>query len=102
MEYVIVGVDCAAQPSDVGLARLRGRAGSWLLEEVALAEAKYLPEQIVADWIHGDNSQILLAMDAPLGWPVPMQDTLRNHTAGSAIDVDANDMFRRTTDRFIA
>jgi hypothetical protein len=43
----------------------------------------------------------LIAIDAPLGWPKPLAETLMNHRAGVAIETPANAMFRRATDVFI-
>lgn len=43
----------------------------------------------------------LLALDAPLGWPAPLSRELASHTAGSAIHTPADEMFGRTTDRFV-
>jgi len=61
-----------------------------------------LPEQIVAEWIHDVNAPVLLALDAPLGWPAAMSASLPKHHAGDSLEVDANALFRRETDRFIA
>jgi hypothetical protein len=41
------------------------------------------------------------AIDAPLGWPKPLAETLIDHRAGLPIETPANAMFRRTTDLFI-
>jgi predicted RNase H-like nuclease len=102
MDYLVIGIDCAVQAADVGLARVRGRAGKWHLEAIERASTARLPEQLVAEWIHGEGSTVLLALDAPLGWPADMGTALRRHTAGSGLDLDAHQLFRRATDRFIA
>ena len=44
---------------------------------------------------------MLLAIDAPLGWPIPLR-SIAQHEAGRAIAAEANAMFRRGTDRRIA
>jgi hypothetical protein len=44
---------------------------------------------------------VLLAIDAPLGWPKQLAETLINHRAGMPIETPANVMFRRTTNLFI-
>ena len=70
----------------------------------------------VRRWIYGDNAEranaTLLALDAPLGWPIQLTRALRNHNAGAPLGhpSDArhrdpnpgNHLFRRYTDRFIA
>jgi len=55
---------------------------------------------VVSDWIDLDTPT-LLAIDAPLGWPEALGDQLSRHKAGSLIDIDSNDLFRRNTDKFI-
>jgi hypothetical protein len=44
---------------------------------------------------------VLVAIDAPLGWPGELGQSLALHKAGGPIDRAANSMFRRETDRFI-
>jgi hypothetical protein len=44
------------------------------------------------------SSRTLVAIDAPLGWPSRLADALRAHAAGEALDGEANQVFRRTTD----
>jgi hypothetical protein len=43
----------------------------------------------------------LVAIDAPLGWPIGLGQTLHSHEAGAPIGLEANWMFRRETDRAI-
>jgi hypothetical protein len=45
-----------------------------------------------------DPGGALLAIDAPLGWPRRMGETLVAHRAGEAVGVAKNDLFRRATD----
>ena len=42
---------------------------------------------------------MLLALDAPLGWPAPLGDALAGHRAGDPLDASAHALFRRATDR---
>lgn len=52
-----------------------------------------------ADWIDEDaSSSTLIALDAPLGWPQALAETLPGHFAGKAPRFTANEMFRRRTD----
>jgi predicted RNase H-like nuclease len=53
----------------------------------------------VVDWI-ADDPRVLLAMDAPLGWPAALGDALAAHRAGDFLPVEPNQLFRRATDRF--
>jgi hypothetical protein len=56
----------------------------------------------VCDWIRSADGPVLLAIDAPLGWPAAMGPTLSTHSAGDEITVAPNTMFRRATDRFFS
>lgn len=42
---------------------------------------------------------VLLCIDAPLGWPLDLGRSLVSHRAGDGIEIDANTLFRRETDR---
>lgn len=116
----IIGIDCAAQPKDFGLARGRVRAGRLEIDEVTKGRGKdncfgNLSNQ-VRSWIDGDDadphSRTLLALDAPLGWPIEMTRALQNHQAGTPLEHASdengdetnpgNRLFRRHTDRFLA
>jgi len=96
----IIGVDCATKAPKVGLARVRLEAGRWQLTDVARGSAADPPAARVAAWLeNGDPT--LLALDAPLGWPVPLSRELASHTAGTVIHRPADEMFSRTTDRYV-
>ena len=60
------------------------------------------PWDQVADWlVEPGERNTLIAIDAPLGWPQPLAETLQTHTAGSAVGQASNELFRRTTDLHI-
>ncbi len=48
-----------------------------------------------------EESPVLLSIDAPLGWPEAMGRGLVGHVAGGMVGIDADQMFRRETDRFV-
>jgi predicted RNase H-like nuclease len=97
MRVKIIGVDCATNPAKVGLALgiWRGQAAAIL--EVKAGSHKEPLAQTIIDWMP-DAIPALIAMDAPLGWPVSLGRLLVQHMAGDHIDVDANQLFRRRTD----
>lgn len=116
MRVQIIGIDCAAQPNDFGLARGLVRGDTVEIVEVTKGEGSdncfdTLVSQL-RDWIDGEPAATLLALDAPLGWPIHMTRALRDHRAGTPFGrpSDAsrkdrnpgNHLFRRHTDRFIA
>lgn len=116
----IIGIDCAAQPSDFGLARGRIRGGRLEVVEVTKGVGKDNCFADLADqvqrWIAGGDAdppaRTLIALDAPLGWPIHMTRALHDHRAGASLahpyEDDpgernpGNHLFRRHTDRFLA
>lgn len=97
----IVGIDCASDPGNVGLALGVFGAGSGAVEKVEIGSAKRPPLDVVAHWVEQRPGPTLLALDAPLGWPAPLARALQSHAAGESFDVEAHDLFRRETDRYI-
>ena len=117
----IIGIDCAAQPGGFGLARARVGGSGLENFKIMTGQGKKncfnkLSIQIRC-WIEGDNcanppNRTLLALDAPLGWPIHLTRALHRHRAGAPLerpfqqdDEDpnpGNHLFRRYTDRFIA
>jgi len=92
--FQIVGIDCAAQAKKVGLAYSKGRSVEGVVAGVPD------PAEQILDWVDWDLP-VLLAMDAPLGWPKPMAIELSQHRPGVAIQTAPNDFFRRRTDRVV-
>ena len=100
MEHcTIIGVDCATDSKNVGLAR-----GVWRERKLRVTGVTNglldKPEEIVGEWI-ADAKKCLIALDAPLGWPQDFGHTLANHVAGTPLQNKANQFFRRETDRFV-
>lgn len=90
----ILGVDCAAQPRNVGVAYATGAR----VHEVAAGLSD--PLEPVMDWVDWSRP-VLVALDAPLGWPAPMATELAAHRPGEPLVTEPNDFFRRRTDRRI-
>jgi hypothetical protein len=101
VKTTIVGIDCATDPSKVGVALGEvtdsGRPKLW---EAAVANRGDSIAEIVSRWTRAIGG-VLLALDAPLGWPRAMGEVLPSHRAGDPIDMEANQLFRRTTDRVV-
>ena len=97
---MIVGVDCATESAKVGVA-----LGTWEDGSVSVTAAKPCgripPRDVIGEWLDIVDDRVLLAIDAPLGWPAELGDTLVGHSAGEEIRVPKNEIFRRATDRFI-
>ncbi len=94
----LIGVDCATDPARVGLARGTYAAGRAVVTEVRMGTAAVPPADVVAGWAAEANGPVLLALDAPLGWPAPLGDTLAAHRAGAPVAAEAHALFRRATD----
>jgi len=120
-ELRIIGVDVATQPKNVGLAMCSYATEELQLE--ALVTHRSWPEidEQLAVWLQQPHHSsepptapptpptptpppppTLLALDAPLGWPTQLADTLHAHRAGDPIPQIANELFRRRTDDIVA
>jgi len=97
--YIIIGVDCATDPKNVGLAR-----GIWQEARLQITDVTNgqfnAPEEIISEWM-ADSERCLLALDAPLGWPQDFGYMLAGHEAGMPLQAESNRFFRRETDRFV-
>lgn len=100
----IVGLDAASDPRKFGYAYGVFRNGFVEVGSAGcLGTVAGTRDQLfrLADWILSltGKHRILLAIDAPLGWPSALSDALKNHTAGQPI-ADSKEMtFRRLTER---
>ncbi len=97
----VIGIDCAAQPENVGIAVGRRSRGATRVELVPWGERMGWDglAEATADLIEKEApNSVLLALDAPLGWPQALAETLSAHFAGKAPRFKANEMFRRRTD----
>ena len=92
----LIGIDCAVNPRDIGIALAEMRDHVDVREVLAGIRD---PWSKVTEWVlDSASSDTLLALDAPLGWPAPLADSLREHAAGAAVPGNAHALFRRTTD----
>lgn len=96
----IVGVDCAAQAKNTGLARAIQSGEQLIVEDARCASSRTSAASIVAEWVQ-QSERVLLALDAPLGWPAELGRALANHQAGEPLAPTAHAMFRRMTDDVI-
>ena len=102
MTVQILGIDCATKDEKVGLARATLTNGRLYISDARKSKRREsTPISILIEWIGDGSVPTLLALDAPLGWPMQMGERLREHNAGDALPVDADKFFSRETDRFI-
>ena len=100
-EVTVIGVDCATDSSRVGLALGKWRSGRRLVIEDVRRGAEPDPVTIICEWLQANPGPALIAIDAPLGWPAPLANGLKDHRAGSKLAGEPNYLFRRYTDREI-
>ena len=101
MTATIIGIDCATKANSVGLAFGELTPGDLVLRRVLTGDhAEPSIHEMLGRWIH-EGTPVLLALDAPLGWPVGMGIALAGHVAGRPLTIEPNRMFRRLTDRFV-
>jgi predicted RNase H-like nuclease len=100
MSITIIGIDCAVDEKNIGVAvgEFSGECCT-VLELLGRGRTQTIP-QLASDFIQ-KSEKTLLALDAPLGWPNSLGQALFSHSAGDAIDVVSNSMFRRGTDKFV-
>lgn len=102
LDVGLFGIDCAVENANMGVARGRLTATGVMVEEATQCTREQRAIDTVVTWIEeGKTPFVLLAIDAPLGWPEPLSVTLGKHNAGDEISTAANAMFRRHTDRFV-
>ncbi len=94
--YTLIGIDCAVQSSNIGIAIGRVVDGVPVVERLYAGDKD--PAAIIAEAI---SAPALLAFDSPLGWPGDLGTTLAAHRAGDPVSVEPNTLFRRETDRFV-
>jgi len=97
---MIVGVDCAAQAKNTGLARAIQDGKRLVVLDARCASNEASAASIVGEWVR-DSHRVLLALDAPLGWPAELGRELARHRAGEPLTPAAHAMFRRLTDDVI-
>jgi hypothetical protein len=96
----VIGIDCATEPTRIGLARAVRAGATWRLVDVTVGSRDLNPAATVAGWL-ADAPRALLALDAPLGWPRALGVSLIGHDAGDPLPYDADALFSRDTDRHV-
>lgn len=100
MSVCLIGVDCATDPKKRGVAIAHYESGKCTVSKISTG----LNDAQIADLVIQSNQEyghVLLALDAPLGWPSDLGVTLANHSAGQPLNLPSNKLFRRETDNFI-
>jgi len=97
---LIVGIDAATKPNKVGVVW-----GDWSpATGLAIEEADLLSRlgtAALSARLAGAAHGALVAVDAPLGWPLALGRGLHSHQAGAPLAADADHLFSRACDRMI-
>ncbi len=96
----LLGIDCATVAEKTGLALGELRDKVVHISRCATGSRDNSPAKIACEWLR-DRDEVLIALDAPLGWPRSLGNCLVNHKAGSPLQAEANELFRRATDKAI-
>ena len=101
MQIRIVGIDCATKDAKIGVAFGEFKNETLTVLEAFVCTKEKSAANQVSKWLKKGKKPALLAIDAPLGWPLTLSRVLATHRAGEELRADGHDMFRRATDIFI-
>lgn len=93
----LLGIDCSTDPRKTGMAMGDVVDGVARMTHCATGSRDALPVAIALEWLAGCED-VVIGLDAPLGWPRALGAELSKHQAGAHIGVDSNALFRRVTD----
>ena len=100
----LIGVDYSAQEGNVGLAGGRLNGDSLKIEFAECPGTRADVEKKIVSRINAEKKNgggVLIAIDAPLGWPKSLSRALCRHKAGRAFSTPADQLFKRATDRWV-
>jgi predicted RNase H-like nuclease len=100
MKITIIGIDCATKPKRVGLACGYYEDQQAMVVEVKVGLSEEANLDSIRSWLE-PTTPTLIALDAPLGWPKKLGETLATHRAGQPVKDKANDLFHRKTDNVV-
>ena len=96
----IIGVDYSTDNRKTGLALGTWSNGKVTIGDVTIASEREPALKIIARWLT-QHELVLLALDAPFGWPEAMGRELSSHSAGRPVEAKADEFFSRLTDRIV-
>jgi predicted nuclease with RNAse H fold len=97
----LIGVDWSTVEPNRGVAVVDYAEGATSLIALSACTSRQTALRLIADAISTSSSPSVVAIDAPLGWPVGLAVGLGDHSAGEGLEVGADEMFSRETDRFV-
>lgn len=97
----LIGVDWATEECNRGVAVVDCVDGTTSIAELWACSKRRTALQVIRNAISATSALCVIAVDAPLGWPAGLSQALSHHEAGGPLEIHANEMFSRETDRFI-
>ncbi len=96
----IVGIDCATDPRKTGVVGITREGTRYRVNHAALGDGPGSVARLAA--AAAGDGPALFCLDAPLGWPAALGETLAPHRAGDTLtQSEPNRLFRRATDEFV-
>jgi predicted RNase H-like nuclease len=96
----IIGIDCACDSRKTGIAVADYASGRASVRYAATGLSRDELGAMIVEVV-ARATTVLLALDAPLGWPAALGDRLASHRAGDPLAGSPDALFRRDTDRFV-
>jgi predicted nuclease with RNAse H fold len=93
----LIGIDAAAQRTKTGYAIASWEGSSALIERSGVMDHRGAAMAVLVDALRAGTC--LIAIDAPLGWPLGLREALADHLAGQALSRLPDAMFSRASDR---
>jgi hypothetical protein len=97
VSLALLGIDCATDPAKTGLALGELRDGVVTISRCTVCSKKHPPAAVALEWLD-QRDNVVIALDAPLGWPRALGADILSHRAGAALAHGSNDLFRRDTE----
>lgn len=101
MAVQLIGVDCATEEARTGIAVGTWEDGRLRVSYGFRCHGERSVRETILGECEGSERPILIALDAPLGWPLALAESLVHHRAGDVLEAPPNTMFSRETDRFV-
>lgn len=101
MTVRLIGVDWSTVESNRGIAIVDYGQGVPSVIKLSACSSRQTALRLIAAAISTSPGSSLIAIDAPLGWPIGLSEALANHAAGEGLQLGADEMFSRETDRFV-
>jgi len=93
----LLGIDCSTDPKKTGLALGEKGGGIIHILRCTIGSKRMPPAMIAFEWLK-EYEDVIIALDAPLGWPKALGLNLAKHRAGMPLKVNPDKLFSRQTD----